>query len=88
MVGAPRRGTAGHEERGGGQQTSSPSRTFAAGWSVAGAPEEGAAGHEEWGGAGDSTMATPQKQLASPSSGTLRLRGEVAVGAMCPRSFS
>ena len=50
---------------------------------MAGAPEEGAAGHEEWGGARDSTMATPQKQLASPSSGTLRLRGEVAVGAMC-----
>ncbi|MGH0139399.1 UNVERIFIED_CONTAM: hypothetical protein FKN15_069489 [Acipenser sinensis] len=45
--------------------------------------EEGAAGHEELGGARDSTMVTPQKQLASPSSGTLGLRGEVAVGDMC-----
>ncbi|MGH0120791.1 UNVERIFIED_CONTAM: hypothetical protein FKN15_065127 [Acipenser sinensis] len=41
---------AGHEERGGGQQTSFPSRTFAAGDHVVGAPRRGMAGHEERGG--------------------------------------
>ncbi|MGH0117757.1 UNVERIFIED_CONTAM: hypothetical protein FKN15_039053 [Acipenser sinensis] len=49
MAGAPRRGTAGHEERGGGQETSSPSRTFAAGDHVVGAPRRGNAGHKEGG---------------------------------------
>ncbi|MGH0127329.1 UNVERIFIED_CONTAM: hypothetical protein FKN15_036699 [Acipenser sinensis] len=79
MAGASRRGTAGHEERGGGQETSSPSRTFAAGDRVAGAPEEGAASHEELGGGRTFHHGHPHGHCASPSSGTLRLRGEVAI---------
>ena len=78
MAGAPRRGVAGHEEGEGGQETSSPSGTFAARWCVAGAPEEGAAGHEELGGAGRPTMATPMDTVFPPLPG-LRLRGEVAI---------
>ncbi|MGH0139306.1 UNVERIFIED_CONTAM: hypothetical protein FKN15_025136 [Acipenser sinensis] len=69
MAGALRRGAAGHEERGGGQETSSPSRTFAAGDCVAGAPEEGAAGHEELGGVGPPTMATPMDTVLPPLPG-------------------
>ncbi|MGH0131518.1 UNVERIFIED_CONTAM: hypothetical protein FKN15_060147 [Acipenser sinensis] len=38
------------EKGGGGQETSSPSRTFAAGDQVVGAPKRGAADHEEGGG--------------------------------------
>ncbi|MGH0122072.1 UNVERIFIED_CONTAM: hypothetical protein FKN15_001797 [Acipenser sinensis] len=69
MAGAPRRGTAGHDERGGGQETSSHSRTFAAGDHVAGAPEEGAAGHEELGGVRPPTMATPMDTVLPPLPG-------------------
>ncbi|MBN3287354.1 TTC33 protein, partial [Polyodon spathula] len=43
----------------GGQETSSPSRTFMVGGTVAEAPEEGAASHEGVGGGGPPTMATP-----------------------------
>ncbi|MGH0155158.1 UNVERIFIED_CONTAM: hypothetical protein FKN15_028525 [Acipenser sinensis] len=69
MAGAPRRGAACHEERGGGQETSSPSRTFAAGDRVAGAPEEGATGHKELGGVGPTTMATPMDTVLPPLPG-------------------
>ncbi|MGH0165041.1 UNVERIFIED_CONTAM: hypothetical protein FKN15_050483 [Acipenser sinensis] len=48
-AGRPPEGAAGHEE-GGGQETSFPSRTFAAGDHVVGAPRRGAAVHEEEGG--------------------------------------
>ncbi|MGH0125215.1 UNVERIFIED_CONTAM: hypothetical protein FKN15_048900 [Acipenser sinensis] len=46
-------------KKGGGQETSSPSRTFAAGGTVAEAPEEGATSQEDMGGGGSPTMATP-----------------------------
>ncbi|MGH0119895.1 UNVERIFIED_CONTAM: hypothetical protein FKN15_059823 [Acipenser sinensis] len=52
--------------RGGGQETSSPSRTFAAGDSVAEAPEEEAVSHKEVEGGGHSTMATPRNTLFPP----------------------
>ena len=52
MAGAPERGAAGHEEGGGGLETTFPSSSFAAGVLVAGAPQEGAAGYEEGGGRG------------------------------------
>ncbi|MGH0115282.1 UNVERIFIED_CONTAM: hypothetical protein FKN15_006710 [Acipenser sinensis] len=52
VAGAPERGAAGHEEGGGGLETSNPSSSFAAGVTVAGAPPRGAAGYEEGGGRG------------------------------------
>ncbi|MGH0170367.1 UNVERIFIED_CONTAM: hypothetical protein FKN15_077068 [Acipenser sinensis] len=56
-------------KKGGGQETSSPSHTFAAGKTVAGDPEEGAPSHEEVGGGGHSTMAAPKNILLSPLPG-------------------
>ena len=50
MAGAPERGAAGHEEGGGGLETTFPSSSFAAGVLVAGAPQEGATGYEDRGG--------------------------------------
>ncbi|MGH0120198.1 UNVERIFIED_CONTAM: hypothetical protein FKN15_006359 [Acipenser sinensis] len=52
VAGAPERGAAGHEEGGGGLETTNPSISFAAGVTVAGAPQRGAAGYEEGGGRG------------------------------------
>ncbi|MGH0126475.1 UNVERIFIED_CONTAM: hypothetical protein FKN15_028322 [Acipenser sinensis] len=49
VAGAPERGAAGHEEGGGGLETTFPSSSFAAGVLVAGAPQEGATGYEERG---------------------------------------
>ena len=63
MAGAPRRGTDGHEERGRGPETSSPSRTFAAGDHVVGAPRRGTAGQEE-GGGGQETS-SPSRTFAA-----------------------
>ncbi|MGH0158245.1 UNVERIFIED_CONTAM: hypothetical protein FKN15_037400 [Acipenser sinensis] len=48
MAGAPGKGAARNEERGGGQETSYPSRTFVADHVVE-APRRGTAGHEEGG---------------------------------------
>ncbi|MGH0166208.1 UNVERIFIED_CONTAM: hypothetical protein FKN15_050556 [Acipenser sinensis] len=46
---ASEKGAVGYKEGRGGQETSSPSRTFAAGYTMVGAPQRGAAGHEEGG---------------------------------------
>ncbi|MGH0127770.1 UNVERIFIED_CONTAM: hypothetical protein FKN15_044572 [Acipenser sinensis] len=50
VAGAPKRGAAGHEEGGGGLETTFPSSSFAAGVLVASALQEGATGYEESGG--------------------------------------
>ncbi|MGH0162389.1 UNVERIFIED_CONTAM: hypothetical protein FKN15_045724 [Acipenser sinensis] len=64
-----------------GQETSSPSRTFAAGYTVVGTPQRGAAGHEEGGGgqetsspsrtfaAGYTVVGTPQRGAAGHEEG-------------------
>ncbi|MGH0165121.1 UNVERIFIED_CONTAM: hypothetical protein FKN15_048391 [Acipenser sinensis] len=52
VAGAPEKGAAGHEEGGGGLETTNPSSSFAAGVTVAGAPQRGAASYEEGGGRG------------------------------------
>ncbi|MGH0137337.1 UNVERIFIED_CONTAM: hypothetical protein FKN15_073937 [Acipenser sinensis] len=56
---SPKKGSCWPGRRGGGQETSFPSRTFAAGGQVAEAPEEGASSQEDMGGGGPPTMATP-----------------------------
>ncbi|MGH0114887.1 UNVERIFIED_CONTAM: hypothetical protein FKN15_065811 [Acipenser sinensis] len=62
-AGASEKGEAGYKEGGGGQETSSPSRTLAAGCTVVGAPQRGAEGHEE-GGGGQETS-SPSRTFAA-----------------------
>ncbi|MGH0145420.1 UNVERIFIED_CONTAM: hypothetical protein FKN15_040350 [Acipenser sinensis] len=78
---SPGKGAAGHEERGGGQETSSPSRISVAGNTVVRAPRRGNAGHEEGGGgqetssprssfaAGDSVVGAPRRVNAGHEEG-------------------
>ncbi|MGH0185120.1 UNVERIFIED_CONTAM: hypothetical protein FKN15_016967 [Acipenser sinensis] len=49
VAGAPEKGAAGHEEGGGGLETTNPSSSFAAGVTVAGAPQRGATSYKERG---------------------------------------
>ncbi|MGH0122260.1 UNVERIFIED_CONTAM: hypothetical protein FKN15_040587 [Acipenser sinensis] len=52
------------EKGGGGQETSTPSRTFAAGDRVVGDPQRGAASHEEEGGGQETSFPSPKISLA------------------------
>ncbi|MGH0144524.1 UNVERIFIED_CONTAM: hypothetical protein FKN15_049776 [Acipenser sinensis] len=69
-------------KKGGIQETSSPSRTFAAGGTVAEAPEEGVTSQEDMGGGGPPTMAT-HMDYSRPLFQDIETEGGGAIGAMC-----